>query len=241
MDEGRSPQRSICRRPAVRQGRVPRRGFGQAAYYDNNKTFAPRVAGLISNTWGDFGVLISGAYSTRKAQEDGYSDTSQSDYSDALNGFCGVAVDDPNQTGSQVINTPIPYVNACRVAATVRPTSASPGCLRTRPPMPINVPNVFLPRNPGLGRFTLDQERIGLTGAIQYQPRTPPTSRSTRVYSKFDQDRLDYALSLASNNRNVNGASAAFPLFAGRVDTQIMDVNVDRTARSTTCGSTMST
>jgi len=93
-----------------------KRGFraaisGQAAYYDNNRSYAPRLAGLISNTWGDFGILVSGAYSKRKAQEDGYSDTSQSDYSDALNGFCGVAVDDPNQAGSQVINTPIPFVN----------------------------------------------------------------------------------------------------------------------------------
>ena len=74
----------------------------QGAYYDANKSFSPRFAGLISNTWGDFGVLLSGAYSKRKAQEDGYSDTSQSDYSDALNGFCGVAVDDPSQPGSQV-------------------------------------------------------------------------------------------------------------------------------------------
>jgi hypothetical protein len=33
-------------------------------------------------------------------------------------------------------------------------------------------------------------------------------------------------LSNASLNRNVNGATAAFPLFAGRVDAQIMDVHV---------------
>ncbi|MBW8814016.1 MAG: TonB-dependent receptor [Caulobacterales bacterium] len=200
----------------------------QGAYYDANKTYAPRLAGLISDTWGDFGLLVSGAYSKRKAQEDGYSDTSQSDYSDALNGFCGVAVDDPSQPGSQVINTPIPYVNALSGTGN-RPANQ---CFSGLPSDPvayakINKPNVFLPRNPGLGRFTLDQERIGLTGAFEYRPSDRTHVTLDAVYSRFNQNRLDYALSLASNNRNVNGASAAFPLFAGRVDSQILDVDVD--------------
>ena len=91
----------------------------------------------------------------------------------------------------------------------------------------INKPNIFLPRNPGLGRFSLDQKRLGLTASAQWQPSDRTHVTVDAVYSRFDQDRTDYALSLASNNRNVNGASAAFPLFAGRVDTQIMDVHVD--------------
>ena len=165
MDEG-----SLAATIDLQTGRpFDKRGFraaisGQAAYYDNNRSFAPRLAGLISNTWGDFGILVSGAYSKRKAQEDGYSDTSQSDYSDALNGFCGVAVDDPNQAGSQVINTPIPFVNTLSGSGN-RPANQ---CFSGLPSnaaayAKVNVPNVFLPRNPGLGRFTLDQERIGLT------------------------------------------------------------------------------
>ena len=200
----------------------------QGAYYDNNKTASPRIAGLISDTFGDFGILVSGAYSTRKAQEDGYSDTSQSDYSDANNGFCGLAVDDPNEPGSQVINTAIPYVNTLSGTGN-RPANQ---CFSGLPSDPtayakINKPNVFLPRNPGIGRFTLDQKRLGLTGSIQYQPSSATHVTLDAVYSQFDQNRLDYALSLASNNRNVNGASAAFPLFAGRVDSQIMDADVD--------------
>ncbi|MEO5774327.1 MAG: TonB-dependent receptor [Sphingomicrobium sp.] len=200
----------------------------QGAYYDINKSLTPRVAGLISNTFGNFGVLVSGAYSTRKAVEDGYSDTSQSDYSDALNGFCGTAVDIPEQAGSQVVNTAIPFVNALSGAGN-RPAGQ---CFSGRPSnydayKAINQPNIFLPRNPGLGRFSLDQKRLGLTGAVQWRPSDATHLTFDTVFSRFDQDRTDYALSLASNNRNVNGASAAFPLFAGRVDTQIMDVNVD--------------
>ena len=200
----------------------------QGAYYDINKKAEPRIAGLISDTFGNFGILVSGAYSTRHAVEDGYSDTSQSDYSDALNGFCGLAVDDPNEPGSQVINTPIPYVNALSGSGN-RPANQ---CFSGKPSDPtayaaINKPNVFLPRNPGLGRFTLDQKRLGLTGSIQWFPSDATHVTLDAVYSSFQQDRLDYALSLASNNRNVNGASAQFPLFAGRVDTQIMDVHVD--------------
>jgi TonB-dependent receptor len=199
----------------------------QGAYYDNNKTKAPRFAGLISDTWGNFGALFSLAYNTRKQQEDGYSDTSQSDYSDANNGFCGTAVDIASQAGSQVVNTAIPYVNALSGAGN-RPAGQ---CFSGLPSDPtayaaINQPNVFLPRNPGLGRFILDQKRLGMTGALQWRPTDRTDVTLDVVYSKFDQDRTDYALSNASLNRNVNGASAAFPLFAGRVDAQIMDAHV---------------
>jgi iron complex outermembrane recepter protein len=199
----------------------------QGAYYDNNSTTSPRLTGLISNTWGNFGALFSVAYSKRKAQEDGYSDTSQSDYSDALNGFCGRATDDPNQPGSQVINTAIPYVNVLSGTGN-RPANQ---CFSGLPSDPVayskvNQPNVFLPRNPGLGRFILDQKRLGMTGALQYRLSSETLLTLDAVYSQFDQDRTDYALSQASNNRNVNGASAAFPLFAGRVDSQLIDVNV---------------
>jgi TonB-dependent receptor len=200
----------------------------QGAYYDNNGSTSPRIAGLISNTWGNFGALLSVAYSTRQQQEDGYSDTSQSDFSDINNGFCGVAVDDPNQAGSQVINTAIPYVNPLAGTGN-RPASQ---CFSGLPSDPvayakINVPGVFLPRNPGLGRFQLDQKRLGITNTYQWRPSDNDKFTLDLVYSQFDQNRYDYALSNASNNRNVNGASAAFPLFAGRVDSQIMDVNVD--------------
>ncbi|HVZ30325.1 MAG TPA: TonB-dependent receptor [Asticcacaulis sp.] len=204
----------------------------QAAYYDNNGSTSPRIAGLISNTWnthwGQFGALFSIAYSTRQQQEDGYSDTSQSDYSDINNGFCGVAVDDPNQAGSQVVNTAIPYVNPLSGTGN-RPANQ---CFSGLPSDPvayakINVPNVFLPRNPGLGRFQLDQKRLGVTNSYQWRPNDDDRLTLDLVYSQFDQNRYDYALSNASLNRNVNGASAAFPLFAGRVDSQIMDVDVD--------------
>ena len=199
----------------------------QGAYYDNNKTKAPRFAGLISDTWGDFGALFSVAYSKRRAQEEGYSDTSQSDYSDANNGFCGTAVDIASQAGSQVVNTAIPYVNPLSGSGN-RPAGQ---CFSGLPSDPvayaaINQPNVFLPRNPGLGRFELDQKRLGMTGAVQWRPSDKTDVTLDLVYSQFDQDRADYALSNASLNRNVNGASAAFPLFAGRVDAQIMDVHV---------------
>ena len=196
---------------------------GSGAYYSLSRSTSPRIAGLISNTWGNFGALFSVAYSTRKAVEDGYSDTSQSDYSDANNGFCAPA----GTVGG------VPYVNVLSGSGNrpagqcfsqlVNPLIGSDPAAWAK----INVPNVFLPRNPGLGRFTLDQKRLGMTTSLQWRPSDQTRVGLDVVYSQFDQDRFDYALSLASNNRNVNGASAAFPLFAGRVDTSIMDVNVD--------------
>ncbi len=233
MDEG-----SLAATVDLQTGRpFDKKGFraaasAQGAYYDNNKSKAPRLAGLISDTWGNFGALFSIAYNERKQQEEGYSDTSQSDYSDANNGFCGTAVDIASQAGSQVVNTAIPYVNALSGSGT-RPAGQ---CFSGLPSDPtayaaVNQPNVFLPRNPGLGRFQLAQKRLGMTGAVQWRPDDKTDVTLDLVYSQFDQDRTDYALSNASLNRNVNGATAAFPLFAGRVDSQIMDVHVQDTGQ----------
>ena len=195
----------------------------QAAYYDSGDEVHPRVAGLISNTWDDdkFGALFSFAYNTRKAIEDGYSDTSQSDYSDMLNGFC-----------TPVPNTLTPYVNPASGTGN-RPNGQCFSNIGSNAAAynAINVPNVFLPRNPGLGRFVNDQTKLGITTAFQYRPADSTTITLDLVYSKFDQNRKDYALSNASLNRNVNGATAAFPNFAGRVNSQIQDVHIRDTGQ----------
>jgi TonB-dependent receptor len=190
----------------------------QAAYYDSGDEIHPRVAGLISNTWGDdrFGALLSFAYNTRTAIEDGYSDTSQSDYSDMNNGFC-----------TPVPNTLAPYVNPASGAGN-RPNGQCFSNIGSNAAAynAINVPNIFLPRNPGLGRFVNDQKKLGITSALQWRPADSTTLTLDLVYSKFNQDRKDYALSNASLNRNVNGATALFPNFAGRVNSQIQDVHI---------------
>lgn len=190
----------------------------QAAYYDSGDEIHPRVAGLISNTWADdrFGALLSIAYNTRTAIEDGYSDTSQSDYSDMNNGFC-----------TPVPNTLTPYVNPASGTGN-RPNSQCFSNIGSNASAynAINVPNIFLPRNPGLGRFVNDQKKLGVTSALQWRPADSTQLTLDLVYSKFDQDRKDYALSNASLNRNVNGATAAFPNFAGRVNSQIQDVSI---------------
>lgn len=204
----------------------------EGAYYDLNKTTSPRLAGLISNTWdtgaGKFGALFSIAYETRKEAEDGYSDTSQSDYSDANQGFCPPA-------GTTY---PINYVNPLsgtgpRSATNICFSQVANPAIGSNPAAwaKINVPNVFLPRNPGLGRFQLDQKRLGMTTSLQWQPDATTHVTFDGVYSQFDQNRLDYALSLASNNRNLNGASLTYPLFDGRPDTSIMDVDVQPTGQ----------
>jgi TonB-dependent receptor len=195
----------------------------QAAYYDSGDEIHPRVAGLISNTFADdkFGALFSFAYNTRKAIEDGYSDTSQSDYSDMLNGFC-----------TPVPNTLTPYVNPASGTGN-RPNGQCFSNIGSNAAAynAINVPNIFLPRNPGLGRFVNDQEKLGLTGALQWRPADSTRLTLDLVYSEFDQNRKDYALSNASLNRNVNGATATFPNFAGRVNSQIQDVHIRDTGQ----------
>src|SRR5437868_1408795 len=162
----------------------------QAAYYDSGDEVHPRVAGLISDTFFDdkFGALISLAYNTRKAIEDGYSDTSQSDYSDMNNGFC-----------TPVPNTLTPYVNAASGTGN-RPNGQCFSNIGSNAAAynAINQPNIFPPRNPALGRFVNDQQKLGITSALQWKPSESTLVTLDLVYSKFDQDRHDYALSNAS-------------------------------------------
>ncbi|WP_336963052.1 TonB-dependent receptor [Sphingobium aquiterrae] len=199
----------------------------QAAYYDNNKSWAPRLAGLISDTWADdtIGVLLSVAYSKRKLQEDAYSNTNLADYTDLNNGFC------PIVPGSIVTpNNPLigsaPFTSQC-VADTDGPfPGSSPDAYNQ-----INRPGVFIARLPGYGRFLNAQERLGITGSIQFRPSDTALITIDGAYSRFKQVREDQATNPISLNRG-NGSPPAGSAFtpvqlAGRPNMKIRDVEVN--------------
>jgi iron complex outermembrane recepter protein len=198
----------------------------QGAYYDINKSAAPRLAGLISKTFADdrIGVLFSVAYSTRKVQEDAYSNTSLADYTDLNNGFCPV---DPNSVVTPVnplIGT-TPHAAQCIAAPGANPGS-SPDAYNK-----INQKDVFIARLPGYGRFLNDQRRLGMTGSIQAKPTDHSLITIDLAYSRFDQNKTDLATNPISLNRG-NGAPPAGSPFtaaqlAGRPNMKVRDVQVN--------------
>ncbi|MET3760070.1 TonB-dependent receptor [Sphingomonas sp. UYEF23] len=196
----------------------------QAAYYDINNDVEPRLAGSISKTFGGgrFGIMISGAYSRRKVQEDAYSNTALADFADVNGGFCPVV---PG-TFSQFVN-PLAGTgnnsNQCTPAAGPNPGSTS-SAYNT-----VNKTGVFVPKLPGYGRFTDDERRLGFAATFQAKVTDTTTITIDGTYAKYDQDQNDLATNPVSLNR-ANGAAAggltALQL-AGRPNMKIRDAQVD--------------
>ncbi|WP_426041012.1 TonB-dependent receptor [Brevundimonas sp. TWP2-3-4b1] len=201
-----------------------------AAYYENGETFAPRLTGLISNTWMDdkFGALVSFAYSTRDVVEEAYSNTGANagaDFSDVLQGFCPV----------------VPGSSVRPVNPSVGTASFTPQCMPAPGAVPgstpaaynaINQPNIFLPRLPGYGRFLNEQERLGVTAAFQFEPNPDTLFNVDLAYSRFDQTKQDQATNPISLNRGNAGASlpgvTLTPLQrSGRPNMKIREVEID--------------
>lgn len=199
----------------------------QGAYYDSNDSFAPRLAGLISHTFADdmIGVLLSVAYSSRKLQEDAYSNTNLSDFTDLNNGFCPIVPGDPVTPVNPLIGS-APHASQCRPDADGPFPGSSPDAYNL-----INRPNTFMARLPGYGRFLNEQKRLGVTGSVQVRPSDRSLITLDGAYSRFKQVREDQATNPISLNRG-NGAPPAGSPFtpvdlAGRPNMKIRDAVVN--------------
>jgi len=136
---------------------------GQLGYNDLAQNADPRGAFLISNTWagGKFGALLSVAYSTREALEEGHSTVR----------WQGGAIGRAGQ-GQGVINA-------------------------------------FTPRLPRYGILEHDQDRLGVTAALQWRPSTATEVSLDVLYADFSATRFEHFLQApdfsASGNAGRNG------------------------------------
>ncbi|MNU44232.1 Colicin I receptor precursor [compost metagenome] len=121
---------------------------GQVGYNDLAQNADPRGAFLISNTWADgkFGALLSVAYSTREALEEGHS--------------------------------------------TVRWQGGNIG----RAGQGQGVINAFTPRLPRYGILEHDQDRLGVTGALQWRPSDATEVSLDVLYADFSATRFEHFL-----------------------------------------------
>ena len=137
----------------------------QLGWNDLAEKTNPRIAALISNTWGDdkFGALLSLAYTERDIREEGHS-----------------TVRWDNGTSSGGFSAASPYAPA-RLATT------------------------FHPRIPRYGVLTHEQERLGITGALQFKLSDSTSFNFDAMYSKFDAKRTEDFLEAISFSRTGTG------------------------------------
>lgn len=205
----------------------------QDAYYEAGKHHNPRVAGLISDrwdtNWGDFGALFSGAYNKRNSTIDSYGRSpGQSDYTYRGATFATT----PTQTaGLQRQGFAAPIGVACNAIVTMNVTNPA-ACAAMVGSDPtayalVNGPQgrnlttgapgslVRIPALPTLNQQQLEQDRLGLTGSVQWRaPDAKTTVSIDGVYSRFYNNSENFQISLVGLNRNntnagYNNATAA--------------------------------
>ena len=125
-----------------------------------------RVAGLLSNNWGNFGALASVAYSEVDSVERGYHVWS---WRQASFGEANVAPSVDPAVRDRLVN------------ATGRD-------------------RVFVPRANNIASWNNTRERLGLTGALQWQPSYRLRFGLDVLYGELSNDRMENQISTAGTN-----------------------------------------
>ncbi|WP_066809303.1 TonB-dependent receptor [Sphingomonas asaccharolytica] len=179
---------------------------GQGSYNDLAQKASPRAAAMISwsNEDKTFGALISAAYTKRKLVESGYSTvrwtTNAAGAAPGFQSYLGTTCAYPTSTGP----------------------STTPECVTAN--------NLFHPRFPRYDYYVDDQQRIGLTGSIQWKPTDSTTISIDGLYADFKATREERYL-------EANGFSVAGACTAGNRATTCGVNDIDVTAATVQNGS----
>ena len=174
----------------------------QGRYNDLARNVDPRAAFLITDTFADgrFGVLFSAAYSKRRILEEGFS-TVRWDNGPSSGGWCSPLGYDINPA------TPAIDLNPTTTATTCGPTAQGVNRIAATPTTiaayaAASDPNNFHPRLPRYGRLTHNQDRLGLTGSIQFRPNDEGLISIDLLYSKLKATRQEDFLEAISFSRS---------------------------------------
>ena len=214
----------------------------QDAYYKNGGTHSPRFAGLVSDrwetNWGDFGALFSVAYNKRNQIIDSYQrQAGQSDYtyrqstflatnstatSPRRQGFAtpiGTSCNGGVIPGINITNTAICSMlvgsNAAAYNLINNPSSATTNATSLTGTGTITAPGPLtrIPALATLNQQDLEQERLGLTGALQWRPTSRTTISYDWVYSELQQSSVNYQVQTVGLNRNNTNNSTNNPFY----------------------------
>lgn len=186
-------------------------GSIKGRYNDLNRKIDPRATFLISNTFmdGRLGVLVSAAYSKRRLFEEGFS-TVRWDNGASSQGWCA-----PIGLTSQGTNaTQLTCGPAAQGVARLPNTAANVAAYTTAS----NAAN-FHPRLPRYGRLTHDQDRLGITAAVQFAPTDSTTITAEFLYSKLNATRQEDFLEAISFSRSASQG--------GKPQTSVVDAQYD--------------
>jgi TonB-dependent receptor len=152
----------------------------QASYNDLSEETDPRITALVSNTWfdGRLGGLLSVAYSTRNTFEEGSSSLR-----------FRVPADD---------GCVAPFVNLTRCYQSAGTITTANGTVLTGAAAAAAAANGAHPRIPRYGRIGYDRERLGLTGALQFEPWAGTEITFDSLFAKLDQTRSEEFLEVIS-------------------------------------------
>jgi iron complex outermembrane receptor protein len=196
----------------------------QDAYYDAGKHNNPRVAALYSDrwdtNWGQFGALFSLAYNKRDSTIDSYArQAGQSDYTyrGATFATAATAATITRQgfaapTGTSCNGSVVPGVNITNVALCNALVGSNPTAYAlvnspqggSKTGSTINTPGslIRIPALPTINQQELEQERLGLTGSLQWKPNDRTKITFDGVYSRFYNNSINYQISAVGLNRN---------------------------------------
>ncbi|TDP75053.1 TonB-dependent receptor [Roseateles toxinivorans] len=163
-------------------------------YNDLSGSTDPRMAFLVANTFADrkIGVLLSGAYSKRTLLEEGFS-TVRWDNGASSGGWCApTGVTPANPTNSTATTCGPAAQGVPRLVGTPENIAAYN--------LASNAGN-FHPRLPRYGRLTHDQDRLGLTGAVQFKPQDGTLLTLDMLYAKLKATRQEDFLEAISFSR----------------------------------------
>ncbi|WP_129644453.1 TonB-dependent receptor [Peristeroidobacter agariperforans] len=175
----------------------------QDAYYEVGETHNPRIAGLVADQWfdGRLGVSMSAAYNKREQEIDSFRRApGTADYAyrgatfagtTAPNLIRGFAVPDASALPSGITN------------ASVR--NALSGSNPTAYALLNDLTRI--PALPAIEEAALDQERLGVTLGLQWKPTDRTDVSLDGLYSKFEQDQINYQISPVGLNRNNTNAT----------------------------------
>lgn len=192
----------------------------QAGYDDLSKKWDPRFAALASKKFldGTLGVLVSVAYSERQVREEGFN-TVRWGPGNAVGGWCSPAGFDTNATTAGQQFNP-------GASAAVGTDAAN--CFAGNPRLPGTPENiatyvrasdagVWTPRIPRFARLDYEQERLGITGSIQWKPTDRTKLTFDYLYSDFKSHRSESYLEAISFSRGAATPEFGKPYMAPRV------------------------
>jgi iron complex outermembrane recepter protein len=183
----------------------------QGKYNDLSQKTDPRFAFLVSNTFADrkVGVLLSAAYSKRRLYEEGFS-TVRWDNGPSSGGWCA-----PQGATANPSNSTATTCGPAAQGVGRLPASADATADYT---LASNAAN-FHPRLPRYGRLTHEQDRLGITSALQVKPADGTLLTLDLMYAKLKATRQEDFLEAISFSRSAGQG--------GKPQTSVVDTAYD--------------